>query len=449
MSIIQFLRILWAYRLLIIISTVVATVLGVLTVELVKPRYEAQSRVMLDVIKPDPVTGQVMATAFLRAYTKTQIELVKDLQVAKRVVDDMHWDKDPEFQKSYRSRPKSQSDLDFNRWAAEAVMKGADAKLIEGSNILEISYSSSSPDRAKDVADGLRKAYIDMTLQSRREAARRNAEWYEEQAQKAKAILFQAESQKAEFERANGILLQDDKVDVDSARLAALATQGGASMITPTASGVAPSQAQLTQVEAQLADASKVLGPNHPQLQALRKQREVLIGQVAQERNAASAAASAAVSAARATAGMLEEQKAKVMGQRDKVEKLRLMQDEIDLRRTAYNNSVSRAAQLRQEAEIAEAGVVPLANAITPQEPAFPKKGLMIGASIAGGMGLGILTALLLELFGRRIRSSEDLAAVVEAPVLAVIHGGARPSRRRRLPRLPVPRKRVAQAARA
>ena len=438
MSILQFLRILWAYRVLIAVTTVVCTVAMLITVQLVKPRYEAQARVMLDVIKPDPVTGQVMATAFLRAYTKTQIELVRDLQVAGRVVDDLKWEKDATFQRAYRERPGGQADLDFNRWAAEQVSKGANAKLIEGSNILEISFASSSPDRAKQVADSLRKAYVDMTLQSRREAARRNSEWYEGQAQKAKQVLLKAEGDKAEFERANGILLQDDKIDVDSARLAALATSGGAPMIAPSAAAP-PSAGQLAAAEAELVQQSKVLGPNHPVLLALRQRVQVLGQQVAQERGAATSAASAAMSAAAATSGMLEAQKAKVLGQRDKVERLRLMQDEIDLRRDQYNKGVARAAQLRQEAEIAEAGVIPLANAITPQEPEFPKKGLMMAAAVLGGLGGGVLVALVLEIFGRRVRSPDDLGTAVDAPVLAVIRGKAKA--RRSIWRLPLLRR--------
>lgn len=431
MSILQFLRIIWAYRALILASTLICGVIGVTTVQLVKPRYEAQSRVMLDVIKPDPVTGQIMATAFLRAYTKTQIELVKDLQVARRVVEDLGWEKLPRFQNAYRQRSAAQKDLDFTRWAAEEVMSGANAKLIEGSNILEISFSSSSPERAKQVADALRKAYIDMTLQSRREAARRNADWYEAQAEKAKTILFKAELDKATFERENGILLQDDKVDIDSARLAALASQGQAPVFSAASSASSPSSGQLAQVEAELDQASKVLGPNHPQLKALRARREALEKQVADERNSAAAAANAAVSAARATSGMLEAQKAKVMAQRDKVERLRLMQDEIDLRRDQYTKGLARAAQLRQEAEIAEAGVVPLASAITPQTPEFPKKGLITIASILGGMGLGVVLGLLIELFGRRVRSAEDLERAAKVPVLAVVqrHGdGLKPN---------------------
>lgn len=429
MSISQFIRILWAYRLLIVVSTVICTAAGIATVQLVQPRYVAQSRVMLDVIKPDPVTGQVMATAFLRAYTKTQIELVKDLLIAKRAVADLGWEKDPIFQKAYRERSRSQQNLDFTRWAAESIMRGADAKMIEASNVLEISFKSSSAERAKLVSDSLRKAYIDTTLQSRRDAAGRNADWYENQAKKTKAILFEAELEKAAYERENGILLQEDKVDIDSARLAALATQGGVPMMTPAITGSPPSAAELAQVESTLADAARTLGPNHPQLLALRSRRESLRKQVEQERNTSSVNAGAAMNAARAATGLLDAQKDKVLSQRSKVERLRLMQDEIDLRREQYSKAVARAADLRQESEIAEAGVIPLGNANTPRTPEFPKKGLMIGSSIVGGVGLGILVGLLLELFGRRIRSGDDLKSAIDAPLLAVIRSHSNASR--------------------
>src|SRR5262245_47475877 len=120
MSIFQFFRIIWAYRILILICTAACFVAGTLIVNLVEPRYEARSRVVLDVIKPDPVTGQVMASAFLRAYTKTQTEMVKDPQVARLVVEDLKWAQNPAMRRAYRDR-RSGEDLDFTRWAAQQV----------------------------------------------------------------------------------------------------------------------------------------------------------------------------------------------------------------------------------------------------------------------------------------------------------------------------------------
>ncbi len=420
MNLLQFLRILWARRLVILLSTLICAVAGIIVVQVVTPKYVAQTRIMLDVVKPDPVTGQVMATAFLRAYTKTQIELVKDEQVARMVVQDLGWENDPAWQRRYANR-KSTDDRSLARMAAQEVMDGADARLIEGSNILEISYTSESPTRAKQVADAIRKAYLALTLQSRREAAKRNADWYDGQAAKARQLLLQAETVKSQYERETGIVLQDDRTDIDSARLAALAQQAGGPSFTPFVPETGVAATQLAQLDADIATASKTLGVNHPQLIEMRKRRELLAQQAAQEKRAMQAAAGAAGAAAQATAGLMEQQKAKVMAQREKVERLKLMQDEISLRRDQYNRAVARSAQLRQEADVVESGVTELGGAVTPQFPVFPKKPLIVGASIVGGAGLGLFIALLLELFGRKIRSADDLQQAVDAPVLAVI----------------------------
>lgn len=421
MNITQFFRIIWAYKFLILASVLVCFTVGAIVVSVVTPRYEAHSRVMLDVIKPDPVTGQVIGSAFLRAYTKTQTELIKGQQVARMVVKDLGWEKDPALLREYKNRDTGR-ELDFTNWAAQRIVDGSDATVIMGSNILEISYASSSPEQAKQVADALLKAYIDITLQSRRDAARRNSEWYEAQAEKAKAILFTAEGAKASLERESGIILQEDKVDIDSARLAALAAQGAAPVINTSGGGSSAAAAQLALLDAEIGEQTKTLGPNHPQLQQMKIRRTLLANQVSQERNMSATNSGVAANAAQANSGMLEQQKTKVMGQREKVERLRLMQDEIDLRREQYKQTVARAAQLRQEAEIAEAGVTPLATAITPQDPAFPKKGLVMGMSVPAGAALGVLAGLLLELIGRKVRSTEDLHSAVAAPVLAVIH---------------------------
>jgi len=425
MSILQFFRIVWARRMIIAASMAVMTAIMAAVVLFVPPIYEADTRVMLEVLKPDPVTGQVMSTAFLRAYVKTQIELVQDYQVAKNVVDALHWDKDKKLLKAYRNR-SANDDRDFNRWAAQTVIDGTKAQVIEGSNIMEIDYRNSNPDTAKAVADALRNAYIGNTLQQRQEAARRNADWYDAQAEKAKAGLFEAQSRKSAFEKESGILLADDKVDLDSARLAALSSQASQVALAPAMSqpgSAANSQSAmaLAQLDAELLQISKVLGPNHPQILELRRRRELLAKQVEDERAQSAQMINPAANAARAAQSMLEAQKAKVLGQRDKVERLRLLQDDVNLRRGEYDKAAARAAELRQEAEVADAGVTPLGAAVTPQTPVFPQPLILIPVGVFGGALLGLGLALVLELFGRRVRSSDDLRDAANAPVLAVV----------------------------
>lgn len=432
MSIVQFLRILWARRLLIAAATISCFVGAFIVIQIVPPRYEAHSRVLLNLLRPDPVTGQVIAGPATRAYIATQRELIKDPAVAGQVADELGWLSDPVMMQAYQNRSEADA-RDFRRWAAQRVIDGTNVAVLEGSNILEITYTTNSPEYARAVADAVRKAYIDASLSFRREDASRNAEWFEQQAQKARRMLTEAEAMKTKYERENGIVLGADNRDIDSARLSALAAQAGGPAVVPLPSQTtSPSSIQLTQIDAAIAQASKTLGPNHPELQQMRTQRATIAGVAAQETAAMRAAASAAAGSVGAIDRAMAAQRSRVIAQRDKVEQLTQLQSEVDLRREQYNKTAARAASLRQEAAVGETGLTPLGSAVAPQSPVFPNKPLIVIGSIGLGAAMGVLVALLMELFARRIRGAEDLRSL-EVPLLAVV---GPPADRRRAKRI-------------
>jgi uncharacterized protein involved in exopolysaccharide biosynthesis len=203
-----------------------------------------------------------------------------------------------------------------------------------------------------------------------------------------------------------------------------------------------PSGTQLAQVDAAIAQASQALGPNHPEMQELQRRRVALAGLAAQERAAAGAAANANASAASrsASAGAsaasqaYQAQRSRVIGQRGELEQLRRLQTEIDVRREQYAKTAARAAELRQQAEISDAGLTPLGAAETPGAPVSPNRPLILLGAFGFGLAFGILLALLLELLNRRVRGIEDMASLGEVPLLAVISStGERPADQPRL----------------
>lgn len=426
MSIFQFLRILWAHK-FVTVATTVGTVLGALiAILIIPPRYQAVSRVMLNTLKPDPVTGEVISNTGSRTYVATQTELIKDYEVAGKAVDQLNWASNPDVITQYQT--SNAGGMDIRRWLAQRIIGATGVKVVSGTNILEISYRAPTPVEAKSMADALRNAYIESTLDTRRREASRTADWYETQARKELALLNAADAAKTAYEKENGIVMNADNTDVDTARLRALATQGAAPavMAAPVAA-TAPSAPQLAQLDAAIAQASKNLGPNHPQMVQLRAQRAAMASVVAQEMAQARAAAGAAASAANASASALQRevaaQTSKVIEKRDKIERLMQLQSEVNLRRDQYNKSMARIVQLRQEAAIADTGITPLGEAVTPRSPSFPNKPLILGGALGLGFALGILLSLLLELFGRRVRSVDDMQAAVAVPLLAVIEG--------------------------
>jgi len=444
MSLAQFLAILVARRWMIVAAVCASLVGAALVVMIVPPRYTASTRVLLNLIKPDPVTGQVIGGQFAQAYTQTQTGLIKDIGVAGAVVDDLYWSSDP----TMLARYAVPGDPDAARHRmAQLIIDHTDAKLIQGSNIMEISYTGWSPEAAKAIADSIRRQYMQAAVSVKRQSAAESADWYQERADAAQRLLTMAENAKTEFEREHDIIMQDDKNDVDSERLAALSGAASApavSPIMPYTSATSPAATELATVEAQLALASRTLGASNPVMIQLRQKRDVLTQQVAEERRAASGAGAAASSIANesgAAARQLEAQKARVLANRDNLTKLRQLQSEVDVRRDQYVKAAQAAADLRAQSTTDDAGVTVLNNAVAPEQPSFPNGPLIFFGSLALGLALGILAALLTELMNRRIRTARDLEDFVDGvPLLAVVgsasvHPNGGWWRRIRLPR--------------
>ena len=416
MSIGQFFRMLWAKRLLIGAVTAVSLFLAIFVSWVMPPRYEATSRVMLDIVKPDPVTGEVIASQWARAYVKTQIELIRDYRVAGKAADQAGWLDSPILAKEYRASGMAE-DMDFRRWLAQRIIDNTEADLVAGSNILEITYSSTSADPAARLADLVRDAYVEQTLAFRQDAARRNAEWFEGQTETLRDELAAAQQRKTEFERANGVILTDDLVDTDTARLRALASSPPPMQTqTMTGGAVAPSSGQLSQIDAAIAAASQTLGPNHPDLQQLRQQRSAIASAVARE----NAAQPRMVTSGPSLGALYSAQQAKVLENAGAAGEARRLATDVLVLRDQYQKTAARAAELEQEAQSNESGLTLLGDAVAPQMRAFPRYPQIAAIAIAFGLGLGVLLAIALELLWRRVRGVEELD-MLDAPVFGVM----------------------------
>ncbi len=419
MGFIQFINILWARRLIILLTTIACFAAAMLVIKILPPRYEANSRIMLEIVKPDPVTGQVISSSWARAYVKTQIELIKDFRVAGKVAEAAGWLNSPIMANEFRQSGANQS-TDFSEWLAQRVIDNTSARLIEGSNILEITYSSTSPEPAAKLADLLRDAYFEQTLSFRRDTAAKNAEWFTRQTEKYREQLAEAERAKTEFERANGIVLNEDNVDADTSRLQALAAAATPTqnMIAPApVVGPAPSAAQLASVDAAIAAASENLGPNHPDMKRLQERRAILVGVVADERSMMAANSRRPTVSGPSINALYSAQQAKVLANAGKVGEAKRLATDVAVLRSQFTKSAARAAELNQEAESNESGLTVLGSAVAPQSPEFPKIPLITFGSLGFGLALGVLVSLLVELLGRRVRDISDLA-LTGVPVL-------------------------------
>lgn len=405
MSFITFFRILWAKRAIILLATLGSFLAALFVAMTVPPRYDATSRFMLDLLRPDPVSGELIGARSGREYVKTQMQLIKDYRVAGKVVDALGWANSPALAARYAQRPAGDN-RDFRRWLAQSVIDSTYVAWVENSNVLAITYTSSSPENAAKMADAVRQAYVDYTLDTKRQTAARNAAWFTEQTNKLREKIDLAEKRKTDFERANDVILAPDNTDPEMAKLQALAQTVPAAQAA-AAAFVAPSTAQLAQIDAQIALASQQLGPNHPDIKVLRQQRVVVEAAIARE--TAAARANSSINGP-SVQGMLSAQTQKVLAQRGKVAEAQRLSTEVQALKAQFDKAAARAADLQQQAQTTESGVTLLGSAVTPADPVFPNVPLIIVGATSLGFAFGVLTSLMIELLSRRVRGPEDLA---------------------------------------
>ncbi|WP_294109693.1 GNVR domain-containing protein [Sphingomonas sp.] len=413
MSLMQFLRILWVWRVTIVLAAAACLIAGI-AAALVRPKtYTAEARVLLDLLKPDPVTGQEISSSFARAYLPTQTELVRDYRVAGRVVDKLGWTRSPELRADYEA--SNAQGVDFRRWLAGGVAENTKPYNVEGSNVLVIGYTASDPETAAKMADAVRDAYIEETLQTRRSEAAGNAAWFERQLRDVRDKLIAAEQRKVAFERANNIVLLDKDNDADAARLQALSGQTPPSSTIVGGGGASdPNAGQLAAIDAKIAAASTTLGDNHPVLQELRQQRAAI---VASSRASAAPAPRLVLGGG---GGDVNSARAKVLAQRDKVETAKRLETDVEVLRDQYAKVNARAAELRQQAASNESGITLMDSAVPPRQSDGPKSMVLIAGSAGLGLALGVMLSLLIELLYRRVRGADDFRAL-DVPLLGVV----------------------------
>jgi polysaccharide biosynthesis transport protein len=405
MSLIQFWRILRARWLLILATTIFSLAGGIIATRLMAPRWDAEAHVLLNLLKPDPVTGEMLGGGASRAYIGTQFGLITDYGVMGQAVDKLGWLSDPNLIQQYQNRASTDT-RDFRRWAAQIIIDRTRVTAADNSSILNIIYTGTDPDSAKAVANAITQSYIENSLATRRSDALKNADWYALQAAKAKKSLELAQATETKFERDNNVVMtQDERTDVDSARLTALAQ-------TNVVEAGGGGEAALAEIDAQIKNASATLGPNHPDLIAMKAKRNAI----------ASALQSGGVRSAQSAHGSrVDQQKALIIAERDKLSKLRNLHTEVELQRDFYNKTAQKEIDFRQQAAATDAGVTALGYASAPLSPSYPKIPLIVGGSFGLGLGLGVLLALLIELLNRRVRGAEDLQSIMGVPLLTVL----------------------------
>ncbi|MFT3802109.1 MAG: chain length determinant protein EpsF [Burkholderiaceae bacterium] len=456
----QLLRILWVRKRIILLTTALMLGVAVGLSLLLPAQYKASTTVVVDMKTPDPVLGLMMPNIAMASYMATQVDMIGSLRVARRVVETLGLDRNASILDDWRKDTEGRGDP--RSWIAELLLKRVDVKPSKESNVIEIVFTGADPAFSATLANTFAQSYIDTVSALRTDPAQQNVTFFDAQAKAAREAMEVAQKRLNDYQRDNGIVSIDERLDVENQRLAELTSQytvaqsqafdsqsrEGAANRRSSDSLQEVQQSALIQglkveqarLEGKVQEVRTRLGTSHPQYASAQAELAVLRGKLEAETNKVQASISTSNAVNRQRESQL---RAAMEAQRDRVLRLKAQRDQVgalqaELLQAQKNYEIvgQRLTQTSLESENRLTNVAVLSAASEPVEPSFPKPWLNALLAVVLGVLLGSLCALLLELQDRRIRAADDLTAVLRAPLLARLPDTtARRARRRSSPR--------------
>lgn len=439
MNFTQFLLIIKA-RKWIILGVMAAVLAAAIALIAVTPReYTATATLIVDSKSKDPVSGQLFPVQLFPGYMATQIDVIMSSQVAQRVIRENNLANNPATRQQFA---ESGEGGDIEQWLSDALRRKLEAEPSRESSTIELSFSGSDPQFAAALANSFAKAYIETNLALRIEPARQVAEWFDQQIIQLRQKVDEAQQKLTAYQRENGIVESEERLDVETRRMADLAAQMVAAQSTAFDASSRTGQSanlpevnnsplvqnlklQIAQGEGKLAELSRRVGANHPEYLRLQAEVASYKAKLAIELSTATRGVGATAGAARQRvselAAAFERQKSKVLGLKQQREEAILLTRDLENAQRIYDSALQRYGQSRMEAQSTQTDLAVLNPASPPVQPSSPRVILYLIVAIFMGSILGLGAGFIVELLDRRVRTGQDIIAWLDIPVLAEV----------------------------
>lgn len=454
-----------------IVITFLLTVFTTVTIGtfMMKPQYKSTVTIKIDKENPNLLAFKDVYAVERpeEDYYQTQFKILKSRNLAKRVIRQMKLDANPEFS-AQKAELKAASFLK----KPDSMLKeeGIDSTLIDGflsrvtvlpqqkSRLVNVSFSSYSPELAVRVTESLAKSFIDLNIESKFEATQQAREWLEKQLDAMKAKVEQAEEKLNEYAKANGIIFLESKIDekdgkggssenIISKKLGALSTE----MITATSERM-QKEAIYNEVKSGDAEVSPLV-MNNSLVMTMRKdyatlesdynqnlktyksdypkmvKLKELMDQVKKRMDTETKKVVSSIrkdyeAAVRREAYLksaFEKLKQEALDLNNRAVQYQILKREADTNKELYNGLLQRLKETGISASLTSSNIQILDRAELPKKPFKPKKVLNILLSLIVGLFGGIGLAFFAEYIDNTIKTPEDVEKKMYMPSLGLV----------------------------
>ncbi|MGH8770290.1 MAG: Wzz/FepE/Etk N-terminal domain-containing protein [Burkholderiales bacterium] len=436
MSFNQLMRILRA-RMGLILGTLIIVVGASIAATLVmEEKYESSAQVLVDYRGSNPVTATILPVQLFSGYLVTQMDIIESQAVALKVVDELDLVDDKEAAQRYLppdlldkikglvSRtiktvfaaffpPPEEVSRELKRLrTADAVIKHVTVIPVKDSSVLSIEYMAADAKAAETAANAVVRAYMQTNNELEVKPAQQSSKWFDEQIESLRQALVKSQNEFSAYQRESGIILTEEHLDTETARLTDLSSQlvMAQSQNHPAIQAL---KSELARAEAKLNALPPQYGSAHPVYQ--QTQQEVAQARAALSRETAQVVAQ--------IQGKTDTQRSRVLEMKKQRSQAALLKNNLDNAQKAYDTAMQRFTQTRMESQVKQTNLSVIKSAVQPREPSSPDLPLNLAVAFFGGTVLAIGLALWREVANRTVRSADDLRLTLGLPVLGVLAG--------------------------
>ncbi|MFM2286946.1 MAG: hypothetical protein RL684_89 [Pseudomonadota bacterium] len=439
LSLQQIASIAWAHRRLSLMLFVGFMVLAVGVIKILPRTYTATSTLILDYQVSDPLAGKEFPIALLGSYLSTQLEVIRGPDVLDPVIQSLALDKDKEFAAGYS--PKNGS---LQNWVRDQLRKSMALEVGQaGSQLIHLTISSRSPDRAALIANAIANQYVDQQAGRLTGPEAQRAGRYSEQIKSLAARISDLEQQIDDVRRSTGLTeLSPTQADSEAAALSnlegrfleaqnlrrtaevRLGADSAAGRNMRDSANVQDLRGQLDKLNQQMAQLRAIYGTSHPKVLEVQ-------GQIAATQRSLDEAVSSHVSGSSVELDAARDLEAKLKvameEQRGKLLRVRRVQDQsaklfldLDSARTAYKGALEEYNRTQIASRGQYSNVSVLSHAEQPVRPTSPKSMKLLALAVVGGGLASLVLPFVYDMFfRRRVRCRDDVQKSLRLPLLA------------------------------
>ena len=412
---------------------------------LLPPKYDATSRVLVDSIQRNTLTGLVEPRVRVAEFLGQQAAIASSRTVAIEVLDRLESDgilvvDDLRDEWTKQTGGILLGGNDLRLWAADRLLANLSVEANSLESTLSLTYRADQPTLAAQVANAFASSYMATVQEQKQLRYFKNARGFSDETSLLAEDVSSARRDLADFRERSGILpIGAQEIEGAELELAALTArlaearadnseaQSLYQQVTQTQSedlihfpvpedALAARQAQmrLGAVATQLARLSERFGPTYPDyveaVQEMRRLEETIRAAV---RDRADYAAER-LDALQRDSDAMKAGVSEIQARRDDYN---LLQDRVNASKETFNLVATRSLEEALQARLNSTEVFLLGRAIPNADSATPPASIIIALGLCLGLIVGTSLAAIAEFADDRVREEAAVRRVLRAPV--------------------------------